>query len=210
MVKPYLIILLVLVALRRRWSQLVACVGATAGIYVAGILAFGWRRTLEFFLENPNSRMPEWIYTEQVNRSLSAFVLRATHVFGGPMNSGLFMALSTGIGCITAYLVWSVREKSTEIAISLLLSFALVVYPFTLSHYGVMLLGPLFMIWVRREEVPAGRWTAAMFIALETVLFAVGRDFWAFALAWGASAYLAVLSGRALSNFSKNFEEMRC
>lgn len=185
----------VLVALfpvvRRQWRQLAWAVGTGIAISAAGLAWLGPKIFFSYFTEHPTSRLPFWVYTEEVNQSLSAVILRRTGEVVGrsPLAQPLYIALGVLIVICTVCLVH--RARNSEWSLSLVIATALLLYPGTLVHYGVVLLGPLMLVWRIRGTLPYGPWLSGGLIAWFYLMIGLAQrncPFIAFVMLWVAFA----------------------
>jgi hypothetical protein len=77
-IKPFVAGLSLYLLLRKNWKALLAAVAATIAVTIVTVLGFGSETFVSYFTAGPTSRVPEWVYTEGVNQSLLATVLRLT------------------------------------------------------------------------------------------------------------------------------------
>jgi hypothetical protein len=148
-VKPYMALLLLYSFLTRKWGQLTAAIASLAVLTGVSAIAFGTDVVLSF-INNPTSKVPDFLYTEIVNQSLLATILRfdpSSLENGSPLTNPLFVALSLIITLITVFVTTKYTDnKKDEWAVLSLLFLALIVYPATLEHYSVFLIIPTALL----------------------------------------------------------------
>lgn len=197
-VKPAMLPLALFLVARSPRRALGAMMASGAVLGLTALFLLGPGTLLSYLGENPMQRAPEWLYVQDVNQSLLAVVLRATgeyFSFGSPLANYAFLNIAACMAALTIFICLR-RTTDDSAAVAVLVAFGLLVYPGTLEHDTLLLLGPLLLIWQRREVVPGTTVTVLAFIGLEYLLFAVvdgQRTFLATLLAWFALIGLAVL-----------------
>lgn len=184
-VKPFLVFWLGFLALSGRWRALGVAAATSAGTVVVTGAVFGFSHFASYTLDNPMERAPVTVYSEGVNQSLFATILRET---GSEQRAR--EPLVRVMGLLGASLVllpalvasWFNRKRDPLLVGALLLSAVLVVYPFTLMHYSMLMAPALLLLWSRRATLAAGPFGAALGIVLLAVLSGLGGGlltFWA-------------------------------
>ena len=196
LIKPVFGFMILYAVMGRRWRALA---GAALTLTVLSLLTvgvFGWETFASYFAHNPVTRMPTDVYTESMNQSLLAEILRLTHYDfseGSPLMHRLFVVLAAGLIATTAFLT-SHESGDDDLSLALTVPLALLVYPGTLAHYSVDLLVPLLAVWSRRRELMGGVVGAVAFFTIEYALLnaADSLAIAANAVAWSAVATLEV------------------
>jgi hypothetical protein len=174
LVKPLFAILILYPVICRRWRTVAVTALVLAALSCLTIAVFGWETFAAYFARNPLGRMPADVYTEDINQSLLAAVLRLTRydfIHGSPLTHPVFVFLAAGLTAATAWLVHRADASGNDdLALALMVPFALLVYPGTLAHYSVDLLVPMLALWARRRELPGGVPATGLFITLEYAL----------------------------------------
>ena len=188
-VKLYFVIVLLYPAIRQQWRVLASTAVGSFILAMASLAVLGPVTFFSYFTMHPASRLPAWVYTERINQSLAAVVLRIsgqgmenTHLLTQP----LFVALALLLTAVTGYVVHRARHDS-EWSLALVLVLALLLYPGTLAHYTVILLIPLLLIWNDRDNMWAGAWGTAGLISLIyglIALFQSNSTFAAMLIVW--------------------------
>lgn len=148
--KPFMIIFIFAYLYSKNWKPLISFI--ITSIILAGItvIVYGIEPFLTYILHNPTSRLPDYVYSEYINQSLKAFLVRSHLMY--PL---IFGVISLIFLIITGYIIHKLSRKNSGIFVwSSLLLFVLLVYPATLSHYGVLLLFPLFHLLFRNTHPP--------------------------------------------------------
>jgi hypothetical protein len=175
LVKPIFAFFLLYPALRRNWRAVALCMAALAAATALSAAVFGPRTLVTYVVDNPASRVPPWLYTTTVNQSLVAWVVRLTaHDFtrGSPLAYPPFVAGAAAIVALTAWLAWRVGRERGALALSMLVPAALLVYPQSLDHYGMLLLVPMLHVWTRRRDMRLDR---TFVIVLLSTMYALVR-----------------------------------
>ncbi len=189
LVKLYVAVVFLFPLLRRCWRVLAWAVVSSLLLAVAALAALGPRTFFSYFVLHPTTRLPGWVYTEHINQSLPAVVLR--HAHSAKASEWLYVVIAIAAACVSGWLVYRLRRDDAEWGLGLVLALALMIYPGTLAHYTVVLLIPLLLIWTNREKIPLGVWGSAGLIASVYFLIALFRGesvFAAMALTWLALA----------------------
>jgi len=196
--KPLLVFLPIYPLLRRHWRVLGGMIVALAVISLLSMVVFGPSTFANYFTGNPivNS-MPASLYTESVNQSLLANVLRLTDYDfsqSSPYTQPLFIILALLLTVSTAWLLYWIEQPQADWALALTLVLALLIFPKTLVHYSVLLLVPICLIWSQRHQLPGHVWSAIAFITLEYALINHNGSaiFIAIALCWAILLGVAV------------------
>jgi hypothetical protein len=172
-VKPYMAIWLLFLVLLRNWKALVAAAGGFLVICLTTGWLFGFSRFAQYLLRNPSSRIPPSVYSEMVNQSLLAVLLRMTHHTAEPGTLWVrlaFLGLAFLIALVGLLMALKVRRSSSDLSASILLLGTLLVYPGTLSHYSVMLAAPILVIWSMRRQFVGGVWGCSLLTAFVLVV----------------------------------------
>jgi hypothetical protein len=208
LIKPVLLFVFIYPLVKRLWRVLVGAAVALAVTSIFTITIFGQEMFFSYILANPIAyHMPSYLYTESVNQSLLATILRLTNYnFGqtSPLIQPLFLTLAFGLTGLTIWLVWRLPETGTDSALALVVTLALLIFPKTLVHYNVLLIAPLLSVWADRGKVWPGIWIVTVFISLIYGLAAF-RDyvFWAIAMSWFG---VAMMVAHRLSFYPRQYQ----
>ncbi len=137
--KPYMAIFFVYFLIIRNKRAILYFFTTAIALSLLSVLLFGYEVFLSYFLNNPVKRLPEAVYFEDINQSLHSVLLRAGLINSG--NSLTFMVVSFLIIIISAVFLFFLYKKKyfDTIWVTLLLC-GLIIYPATLSYYGVLCL----------------------------------------------------------------------
>ena len=157
-IKPYMALLYIYPLITRKWKMLAIAVLTLLAITFLSVLAFGPDVFVSFF-NNPASKVPSYLYTEGVNQSLLATILR---LFPNQLKKGplflnpLYLGISFILTLITAWAA-SMKKNSEEWVILSIIFLALIIYPASLEHYSVFLIIPVVLLFRQSSENVMGR-----------------------------------------------------
>ncbi len=196
--RTFLAVLLVHPLRRRQWRSVGAVAATIAGLVGLAVVCFGPRTCAAYLGTVFDGFFPPFVYTEDLNQSLLATVLRvvgSAPTSGSPLANPVYLGLGAAMTATTAWLVWRL-PAGIDWMPGLALSLALLVYPVSLEQYGVLALPPTLSLWQQsRGDAGVGWWG----VALVTLIFTcMGIDegrhaFVALALLWTAHVVLAVV-----------------
>jgi hypothetical protein len=164
--------------LRRQWRAVAGVAVAAVLACLASLVAFGAGTFATYLHDNPVvHRLPAYYFSTFVNQSLLGALLRlvpyqGASAFGPPVHDPLYLAASAIVGVVTVWLV--VRQPRTtegeDVSMVLLILMGMLVYPWTLSNYFVLLLIPIAYLWARR---PAGRGELVWMIVVIATIYPI-------------------------------------
>ncbi|MEO7427579.1 MAG: glycosyltransferase family 87 protein [Fibrobacteria bacterium] len=174
MVKPYFAALLLFPVLKRHFRAATGFLAVMLLLCGMVLVGYGQRPFLSYLSEKPQSKFPAWVFSENVNQSLSAFFLRehALPLFASPISTFPYLLGCLVLGGLTAWAVARAPRDDSDWALCLTLVFTLIAYPGSLTSYGVMALPGVFLIWSRRDRIPGKQWTA---LAVITAVYAFAQ-----------------------------------
>ena len=188
LVKPFLGLMPLYLLVRRRWAALCACIVTGTVLTLGAASLLGANLLASYIWRNPIAHdMPDKLYTEKINQSLLATLLRWTHFdlsINSPYALPLFWVFAGMLGAATVVFIIRAREENDDWAVALLLNTSLLVYPKTLEHYCLLLIVPLFLIWQDRDRLPGGPWLAAVAIGTAYAGVATHQAFFTLVLVW--------------------------
>lgn len=145
-VKPYMIIFGLIFLLKKQWKTIAYFILTSLILCGITILTFGFTPFLSYLYNNAAKRLPAEAFSENINQSLQAVLLR--HHIITLDNPIVYVIIAIGVFLLTGvYLLYLVRKKLYEYIWAILLLIVLIIYPGTLSHYGVMLLFIIFQFF---------------------------------------------------------------
>jgi hypothetical protein len=151
--KPFMLIFGLYFLLSKNWKAIAYFI--ISAILFSGItlIIAGFDTFISYFLNNPTQRMPAWQFSEDVNQSLNAILLRANLISLDTPH--VYLIISTVLlGLTVLFSAYLIKRKLDDYVWALLLLVGLIVYPGTLSYYGVILLFVMFQFF--HTEKPLG------------------------------------------------------
>ena len=148
--KPLMIVTMAFLLLRRMWMSLAAGMLFVGLALVAVVASFGLDSVLDYVLDGPTNRIPEWLYAQPMNQSLLGVLLRhyapAASDISSPVLFEPFLFWGFLVGTVTLISVLWPRVPARQLQLGTLVVAMLLLYPATLKHYSVLLLLPLLQL----------------------------------------------------------------
>ncbi|MGC4034398.1 MAG: glycosyltransferase family 87 protein [Chitinophagaceae bacterium] len=170
--KPYMAVFGLFFLLRKKWK---ACIYfAISTIIITGIAfaIFGKTPFVTYLTNNPSHRLPVSVFSEGFNQSLHAVLIRAGVITVGA--TSMYKYIAAGIMLFTIfYLVFLIRQKLYDYMLPVLLLIGLMVYPGTLSYYGVVLMFIMLQFFNERNQLALNAYITTGLIAVVFTLSAV-------------------------------------
>lgn len=174
LIKPILALFPIYLFLTRQWKPFFGVIAAGAALSLASIIVFGADMYFAYFLDNPIAhQMPSALYSEGINQSLIATILRTLNVeidSGHPATMPAFIVLALVLSAASGWAIRQVKTGDSEMPLAIVLTLSLLLFPKTLSHYSVLLIVPMLLFWSRRDLLPGG---AVLGCGLVTTVFAL-------------------------------------
>ena len=208
-IKLYAAVFLLYLVLHRRWTALLSVGVMLLLLSIAGFVLFGPDIFITYATRDLAAMLPQYAYTEPINQSLLATILRASGSVGSgrsPVWNPLFLSLAGALTTITAWLVFRLRRRDDDLALCLLLLLGLLLFPTALSHNRVVLTSVLLAYWRRRAALPGGVWTVLALIVCTYALSGYQNGiftFYAIAVNW---LLLGIVGWRILSRPGSQLE----
>jgi hypothetical protein len=160
--------------LRGRWRPFTGIIVATVAALIASVIAFGFPMLRTYVIDNPvQHRMPSYYFTTYVNQSLLGASIRLMpyprSVLGPPIHHPLYIISALLVTMITIWLAARLPRtvEGEDAAFILLILAGMLIYPWTISNYFVLLLVPMGYLWARRNRSPLGAlWTLLLISAV--------------------------------------------
>lgn len=152
LVKPYMIIFLIVFFLRKKWKAILYFI--TSILFFVGItfILFGKEIFTSYIFNNPSLRLPDDAFSEEVNQSLNAVLIRNNII--ASENTFAYISLLVGIIIITGiYFFFLSKRKLYDYIWATLLLVGLLIYPGTLIHYGTLLLFIIFQFFNKNNQL---------------------------------------------------------
>lgn len=131
-------------------KTIVAMALSTLALCLISLYLFGLNVFKRFFTDNPNLRVTETLYYEDMNRSLLGNVIRMfgwDFSQGSPMGHPIFILVAVTITIVTSIAFILARPNKSACLTALMILFALLIYPGTQKHYAVIVLAPIVLLW---------------------------------------------------------------
>ena len=146
--------------IRRRLKPIIAAIGIGTGSLLLSGLFVGMNEVPKYFKGDFVSRTPLWVFSESINQSLLAVILRfhaPTASSSKPVFDPVFLGVALTLILATVALGWREMPNQNRLVFLHVLTLALLIYPGTLQFYSFF----LFLPWLylashaRREGIPA-------------------------------------------------------
>ena len=175
--KPYMAILLVFFVVRKKWQTIVYFLVSSIILIGITILLFGVAPFKSYIFNSPTLRIPDWVYSEPVNQSLHAVLIRLGLISAG--KSFLYVQIVLFVVLLSFfYMVYLMRRESHGLLLGYLLAIGLLLYPGTLMYYGVLLLFIIFQFFDQRTQLAIDNvYLATGIVAICSYLSAVSAFF---------------------------------
>jgi hypothetical protein len=196
-VKPYLAVIVVWFALRRRWNALAASLITLALATLAALPFLGHGALHAFLFDNPGSREPAGLFAESETASLYAAILRAFHGDGsvsGLFHDPLFITLAFAAIVLSVLCIVNARAEDDDLSLPIAIALGLMLYPGTGTMYAIVLVPALVAL---ASRVESGRF-ALLFTGVAFAFFAANAGggastFAAFGILWALLGTVVVL-----------------
>jgi len=144
--KPYMIVFGLFFLITKKWKPIAYFLLSSILISSITMLLIGSETFFSYFTNNATQRLPAWVFQEEINQSLHAVLLRAGLIsLDKPFVYTFIVAIILGL---TLLLLFRLKRQNNLDAIwCILLLTGLMVYPGTLSYYGVLLLFIIFQFF---------------------------------------------------------------
>ncbi len=150
--KPYMAVFGLFLLLKKNWGAVLYSI--LTGIALSGmaLLVFGKAPFLSYITDNPAHRLPPETFSEGINQSLHATLLRSGLI--SMDESSPYMYIAIVILMLTAvYLLFLLRKKLYDYILAVLLLVALLLYPGTLNFYGAVLLIVIYQFFDDKNQL---------------------------------------------------------
>lgn len=163
--KPYMVILVLIFIIRRQWKTVAWFVFSSAIITGISAAVFGLPVFKSYIFDNVSHRIPDFVYTEGINQSMHAVLLRKNVIDSRqPLSYSIIMLGFIGLAVL--YLRFLAGRRFYDYVLAVLLLVGLIAYPGTLSYYGVLLLFIVFQFFDKRSHLSLNPILAAPVIAI--------------------------------------------
>ncbi len=142
--KPLLVLLFIYPILRKKWKAFIYSIVSLIIISLITIAVFGTNTFFSFFTENPVAKnLPDFLYSEWVNQSLLATILRLTSfdfASGSPLLHPIFLLTAGIISTSTFYLVFKLNKEDSDLAFAIIVIATLLLYPGSINSYSPLII----------------------------------------------------------------------
>lgn len=152
--KPFMLIFGLYFLISKNWKAIVYFIGTGGLLSIVSIIAFGTNTFISYFTNNPTQRLPHWQYSEDINQSLHAILLRAGLISLDSPVIYLVIFLTILVSAFVYSIYLFRRNLKTQVWVVLMLT-GLLIYPGTLSYYSVILLFIILPLVVEKIQLPA-------------------------------------------------------
>jgi hypothetical protein len=171
--RPFAIIFAVYLIARRRWSTLLSALAALAALFALSIPFVGWKGLVSYAQRNPSQRYPQAYFVggyDSLYKILSRFDRDPAGYFSLSAHPW-FVLIAVALVALGAIVCLRSGAAQRETCLAALLALGLFLYPNTGSHYAVLLLPALCLLWRDRKRLGIGTLGATGIITLEYVAF---------------------------------------
>lgn len=163
--KPYMLIFVLYFIIRKRWNSILYFFLTSVALMGLTLAFFGKAPFLSYIFNNPANRIPKSSFLESINQSLNSVLLRANLIaFNHPAT---YMFISIAIIILTgSFLLYISKKKLYDNMWDILLLIGLIIYPGTLSHYGVLLLFIIYQFFDKSSSIRFNAYLTISIIAL--------------------------------------------
>ena len=151
--KPFMLIFGLYFLLSKNWEAFIYFILSSILLSVFSLLTFGTETFTSYFFNNATQRLPVWQFSEDINQSLHAVLLR-TNLIALDQPWTYIIIASIVLGLTVMYLFYLQKKKLSDFIWAILLLVGLLIYPGTLSYYAVVLLFITFQFF--NTEKPLG------------------------------------------------------
>ena len=150
--KPFMLIFIVYFILRKNWGAILYFMISAAALMGITLLLFGEGPFISYIFDNPVSRMPKSLFTESINQSLNAVLLRSgLTTLEKPI---LYLGIVGGILVVAGlYILYLLKRKLYDHIWAMLLLVGLLIYAGTLSYYAVLMLFIVFQFFDEKRQL---------------------------------------------------------
>jgi hypothetical protein len=195
--KPIVAVFAIFLIARWKWKPMVSMVLTGLAFSVVSAIVFGFHTFVSYFTEYPPGKMPKFVFSESVNQSLNATMLRLGEVAPESVSlifsRGVILLIIAVMVIATGWLASMMGEDGEEMALATTLVLALLIYPGTLHHYGVLMSVPLLWMWVRRANLGMSATAVAGFVTAMYALMGAWQGRFLFVATISTWAVLTVI-----------------
>lgn len=162
--KPYMIFFVLFFLFRKGWGAILYFILSSILLNVLMFILYGKDIFISYIFNNPSHRVPARVFSEDVNQSLNAVLLRHNLI---AVDQPIIYIIISGIFLATViFLFYLVKRKLYDHIWAVILLAGLLIYPGTLSHYGVLMLFITFQFFNIKEELGFKPYFTILIIAI--------------------------------------------
>jgi len=144
--KPFMLILGLFFVLSKNWKAILSFVLSSILLSIISIILFGFKTFISYFTNNATQRLPKWQFSEDINQSLHAVLLRANLI--SLDNQKIYLIIVVLIlSLVLLFSMYFYKRQFFDSVWAMILLVGLLIYPGTLSYYGVALLFVFFQFF---------------------------------------------------------------
>ncbi len=149
--KPYMLVFIAFFIFGKKWNTILYFIFSCLVLVGLTVALFGTSPFISYLFNNPVTRMPSWLFSEEMNQSLHAVLLRANLI---TLHSSSMTYITIAILFASMlYLFYLVKRKLYDYIWCFLLLIGLILYPGMLSYYGVVLLFIIFQFFDEKKQL---------------------------------------------------------
>jgi hypothetical protein len=174
--KPVTVLLVLYPLVKRQYRTLIgfaasAAVSASIAIAVTSVPSF-----MSYLTNNPTARAPGYMYLHPGHQSLFSVILRLSHDNAAHyrfLDNHVYVAIAGMLVAVSLWLCVKLELHDRPIAVALLASLSLLVYPITQHFYGMLLLITLGVLWTQYGSMRGKTAFVSLYWIAEVVLMGV-------------------------------------
>ena len=146
-VKPIMLLFFLYPLLRKKWKAFFYAVLYTIISFIITIIFFGPSTIFSFFTKNTIQNLPSTIWND--HQSLLPTILRLTNYdfsLSSPLFHPMFIIVGSIISLLSLWLIYKIDKNKDELALSILILFALIIYPSTVNNYIILVIPVIFFL----------------------------------------------------------------
>jgi hypothetical protein len=191
-VKPIAAIWGLYFIINKQWKPLTSAFITGLIIIALTVVIFGSANFMAFFTSSPALRLPATVYSETINQSMNAVLLRFSDQLGldfifKHMNL-VVISMSVILVLLSGIASYRLGKTDQKAAFLIFLPLSLLIYPGCLTHYAVQLL-PLFFALIMLNNKASLMWFAVFLVILSFSSFAASLAIFMVFLFYSFSSY---------------------
>jgi hypothetical protein len=186
--RPFVVLFAVYLVARRRWNTLLATLATLVALFVLSLPFVGWQGLVSYAHRNPSQRYPQVYFggTDSLYKILSRFDRDPVGYFSLAAHPW-FVVIACVLVAASVAVCLRGGPAQRDACLGTLLALGLFLYPNTGSHYAVLLLPALCVLWRDRKRLGIGTLGATGILTFEYVALGFGA---ATGIVFGLDAFL--------------------